>query len=94
MNPRPIEEAKNADLRGSFPALQRAALRARTLATLTGTALVISRNGVVEYRPAGRGHQLPATDSPQALVGEVYDAADIAERFLREDVEWGLKGDD
>jgi hypothetical protein len=36
MNPKPIEEAKNADLRGLLPALQRAALRARELAARTG----------------------------------------------------------
>lgn len=48
MNLKPIHEAKNADLRGSYPAIQRAALRARELAVRTGTAIVISRNGVVE----------------------------------------------
>ena len=48
MNTKPIEEAKNADLRGSFPALQRAALRARELAARTGTKLVVGRGGVIE----------------------------------------------
>lgn len=49
MNKRPIDEAKNADLRGSFQALQRAARRARELATQTGTAIVVSRDGKLEY---------------------------------------------
>ena len=49
MNTKPIEEAKNADLRGSFPALQRVALRARELAARTGTKLVVGRGGVIEY---------------------------------------------
>ncbi|MCE2744784.1 MAG: hypothetical protein LW710_02620 [Burkholderiales bacterium] len=49
MNTKPIDEAKNADLRGSFPALQRAAKRARELAAQTGTKLVVSRGGVIEY---------------------------------------------
>ncbi len=48
MNNRPIEQARNADLRGSWPALQRAAQRARELATRTGTELIVSRNGVIE----------------------------------------------
>ncbi len=49
MNKRPIEEAEDRDLRLSHLALKRAALRARELAAATGTALVISRNGVVEH---------------------------------------------
>lgn len=49
MNKRPIEEARDADLRLSHAALRRAALRARDLAQKTGTALVISRDGVIEY---------------------------------------------
>ncbi len=50
MKPRPLEEAKNSGLRGSFPALQRAALRAREIAASTRTLIVISRNGQVDYR--------------------------------------------
>lgn len=49
MNLRPIEEARDPDLRGIAPALERAALRARELARETGTAVVISRNGVIEH---------------------------------------------
>lgn len=43
-----IDQASTADLRGSWEALQRAARRARELATQTGTELVVSRNGVIE----------------------------------------------
>ncbi len=48
MKPEPIENARDADLRGSYPAILRAALRAREVARSTGTQIVISRNGVVE----------------------------------------------
>lgn len=49
MNPKPIEQARDADLRLSFVALQRAARRAREIAEQTGTAIVISRDGILEY---------------------------------------------
>ena len=49
MNDRPIEEAKDADLRSSIVAMRRAAQRAREIAQRTGTSLVVSRNGVIEY---------------------------------------------
>jgi hypothetical protein len=49
MNKQPIESAKDADLRSSAIALQRAALRARELAERTGTALVVSHQGVMEH---------------------------------------------
>lgn len=48
MNTKTIDKANNADLRGSWPALQRAARRARELALQTGTELIVSRNGVIE----------------------------------------------
>jgi hypothetical protein len=61
MNKRPIEEAEDRDLRLSHLALQRAAQRARELAAATGTALVISRNGVIEHlTPEMFGHKTPA----------------------------------
>lgn len=47
MNPRPIDSARDADLRLSVPAMQRAAQRARELALQTGTAIVIRRRGVI-----------------------------------------------
>jgi hypothetical protein len=60
MNTRPIEEAKDRDIRLSKVALQRAAQRARDLAAATGTALVISRNGVIEHlTPKTVGHKTP-----------------------------------
>jgi hypothetical protein len=49
MNKQPIENARDADLRLSFQALQRAAKRARELAIQTGTAIVVSHNGVTEH---------------------------------------------
>ena len=48
MNMRPIEQALDPDLRLSVVAMQRAALRAHELARVSGTGVVISRNGVVE----------------------------------------------
>lgn len=47
MNKRPIEEARDPDLRNSMAAMQRAARRAREIAALTGTSLIIYRNGQV-----------------------------------------------
>lgn len=52
----PIENANNADLRGSLLALQRAALRARQIAAQTGTAVVVMRNGVLEHVYPQTGH--------------------------------------
>jgi hypothetical protein len=49
MNKRPIAHSTDRDLRLSEVALKRAAQRARELAVATGTALVISRNGVIEH---------------------------------------------
>ena len=65
MNRKTIDQAKNADLRGSWQALQRAARRARELAILTGTELIVSRGGVIErIKPqpdtAGQQAQEPA----------------------------------
>ena len=48
-NPRPIEEARNPLLRSAQIALQRASIRARIIAAQTGTHLVISRDGIVEF---------------------------------------------
>lgn len=49
MNKQPIESAQDNDLRFSNVALQRAARQAHELARKTGTSVVISRNGTVEY---------------------------------------------
>ena len=48
MNRKPIEHAKDPDLRHSLAALRRAAARAREVAAATHTALVVVRNGAVE----------------------------------------------
>jgi len=52
--PPSIENARNADIRGSWPALLRAAQRARAIAAQTGTAIVVTRNGVMEHIYPGR----------------------------------------
>lgn len=67
MSTRSIDEARNADLRGSWQALLRAARRARELAAQTGTELVVSRNGVIErVRPRRdeAAHRVQETAAP------------------------------
>jgi len=49
MNPRPIEQAKDPDLRASLAAMKRAARRAREVAIRTGTRLVMVRDGELTY---------------------------------------------
>ena len=49
MNPRSIENARDADLRLSGQALRRAAQRARELAMRTGAAIVVSHHGKIEH---------------------------------------------
>jgi hypothetical protein len=68
LNNRPIEEAKDADLRSSIVAMRRAALRAREIAERTGTALVISRNGVIEYLHPRAGRIPGDVQEPAAKV--------------------------
>ena len=48
MSKTPIEEARDADLRLSMQAMQRAAQQAYELARRTGTAIVVSHRGVTE----------------------------------------------
>lgn len=55
MSKRSIEEACDPDLRGSLPAIRRAALRAREIARKSGTAVVIWRNNRLEYLKPERG---------------------------------------
>jgi len=50
MNKRPIEQARDDDLRLSAQALQRAVLRAHEVARVTGTSVVVSHDGVIEHR--------------------------------------------
>lgn len=49
MNKLPIEQARDRDLRLSLPAMLRAAQRAHDLAKMTGTLIVVSRDGVIEH---------------------------------------------
>lgn len=49
MSTHPISQSMDADLRHSQAALERAAQRAREIAAQTGTAIVISRQGVIEH---------------------------------------------
>jgi hypothetical protein len=63
MNTKAINQANNADLRGSWQALQRAAQRARELAAQTGTELIVTRGGVIERIK-------PLPDTPAQQVSE------------------------
>ena len=54
MTIRPIEQSRDTDLQGLEAALQRAAQRARERARATGTRLVLSKNGVLEFIPPER----------------------------------------
>jgi hypothetical protein len=49
MNPKPISQSTDADMRHTQAALERAARRAREIAAQTGTAIVISRKGIIEH---------------------------------------------
>lgn len=69
MNRQPIETALDTDLRLSFQAMRRAAQRARELAVQTGTAIVVSHNGVIQHirpQPEAAGS---AVQEPQAPYG-------------------------
>jgi LDH2 family malate/lactate/ureidoglycolate dehydrogenase len=72
MNKRPIETANDADLRMSQPAMQRAVQRAWKLAMQTGTAIVISHQGVIEhFRPSATASaQIPRAQEPTAPYGD------------------------
>lgn len=70
MNNKPIDTARNADLRGSLPALQRAAQRARDLSASTGTELIVSRNGVIERIKPEIRTAATAVAEPQTPYGE------------------------
>jgi hypothetical protein len=51
----PLPASVNADLRGSWPAILRAAQRARLVAQQTGTDLIVVRNGqVVRVAPGDK----------------------------------------
>lgn len=48
MNPKPIDTARDADLRLSVAAMHRAARRAWEVALQTGTAIVVRRQGMLQ----------------------------------------------
>lgn len=50
MNNKPIEQAKDRDIRLSQVALHRAVQRAHDVARATNTTIVVSNNGVIEHR--------------------------------------------
>jgi hypothetical protein len=70
MNKAPIETARDADLRLSPQALQRAAQRARELAARTGTAIVVSRHGVIEHIRPTLEASSPLVQEPPATYGD------------------------
>lgn len=67
MNKKPIDAARDVDLRLSPQAMQRAARRAREIAAQTGTAIVVCRNGVIEYirpEPESASSQMQEPPAP------------------------------
>ena len=71
MNKQPIEKAKDADLKSSVAAMQRAAQSARELARKTGTAIVVSRNGIIEHlAPDAPELEAFSVQEPQLPYGE------------------------
>lgn len=71
MNTRPIATARDADLRLSLAAMHRAAQRARDVALQTGTAIVVSRQGVMQTIDprAPATAPAPAVQEPPAPYG-------------------------
>lgn len=68
---RPIEQAASASLSGSWPALRRAAQRARRLAAQTGTAVVVVRDGAVQHLyPTWPEAGAPGVQDPAAPYGK------------------------
>jgi hypothetical protein len=66
MNKQPINTARDTDLRLSQQAMQ----RARELAAQTGTAIVISRNGVIEQISPKTGAAGQNVQEPAAPCGD------------------------
>lgn len=67
MNKQPIETARDADLRLSLQAMQRAARRAWQLAAQTGTAIVVSHGGVIKHirpQPQATGSRVQEPSAP------------------------------
>lgn len=70
MNTKPLSEARDADLRLSKIALERAAQRARELAAATGTELIVSRDGMIERIPANAPPVSRNIQEPDAPYGK------------------------
>lgn len=66
MNSADISQAKDADLRSSLAALRRAAALARKEAILTGTELVVVRDGRLVRIPAETLRRQAETESASA----------------------------
>lgn len=66
MTVRPIDDARDADLRNAIFALERAAKRAREIAIQTGTLLVVNRAGVTELLDPVTMQPVPAVHEPSA----------------------------
>ena len=60
MNPRDLSKAKDADLRASMAAMQRAAEMARRTAIQTDTEIVVVQDGKVKRIPAEQLRKLEA----------------------------------
>lgn len=69
MNKQPIETARDADLRVSRPALVRAARRAYEIARQTGTAIIVSHDGVIERIQPSAAQSVPAVQESHARYG-------------------------
>jgi hypothetical protein len=71
MNPQPIETARDADLRLSVQAMQRAARRALELAHMTDTAIVVLSAGVLQtIHPSDVApRQATSVHEPSSLYG-------------------------
>ena len=70
MNKRPIEEARDPDLRQSPQAMRRAAQRAHELAWQTGTFVIVSRNGAVEQLLPKQTSISLAVETPGSSYGD------------------------
>lgn len=74
MNPKPISQSTDADMRHTQAALERAAQRAHEIAAQTGTAIVISRKGIIEHiypKPnTVSAHSSPTVQEPTPPYGE------------------------
>lgn len=57
MNAKPLDEARDQDLRNVLPALKRAVQRARQVAVQTQTAMIVVRHGKIVREKPQLDHQ-------------------------------------